>query len=299
MGKIDWDVVTNYTDVVTTVLKTVTFPKVQEQVYLRNQGNANFTYTIGSQSGTLTPGQSVTVNQDVSSFTLQAVSGTHTFELRAKEKGTEQTEPETDVMSLLENDIILPPSYKAYGVTYDTRITNSIIRVGPTRKTTKIADAIQNAQEGTKIYVDAGTYDIYQEMGGDTFFNTYNHNTNGSGLVLHKDIEIIFSPNAKVVFNYTGSNTEVMQYFSPFNASASGRGGFKLIGLNLTTSKCRYAIHDEHSSDSVFYYNVYRNCTITHDNTNNTAWTALQCIGGGLGTKYESKSANNYGIVSR
>jgi predicted secreted protein len=102
MGKIDWDVVTNYTDVVTTTLKTVTFPKVQEQVYLRNQGNANFTYTIGSQSGTLTPGQSVTVNQDVSSFTVQAVSGTHTFELRAKEKGTEQIEDNsTDVMSLV------------------------------------------------------------------------------------------------------------------------------------------------------------------------------------------------------
>jgi lysophospholipase L1-like esterase len=101
MGKIDWDIVTNYSDTVTTTLKTVTFPKVQEQVYLRNQGNANFTYTIGSQSGTLTPGQSVTVNQDVSSFTLQAASGTHTFELRAKEKGTEQTETETDVISLL------------------------------------------------------------------------------------------------------------------------------------------------------------------------------------------------------
>jgi YD repeat-containing protein len=96
MGKIDWDVVTNFTDAVTTTLKTVTFPKVQEQVYLRNQGNANFTYTIGSQSGTLTPGQSVTVNQDVSSFTLQAVSGTHTFELRAKEKGTDQSVLETD-----------------------------------------------------------------------------------------------------------------------------------------------------------------------------------------------------------
>jgi hypothetical protein len=101
MGKIDWDVVTNFTDAVTTTLKTVTFPKVQEQVYLRNQGNANFTYTIGSQSGTLTPGQSVTVNQDVSSFTLQAVSGTHTFEVRAKEKGTEQIEIETDVVSQL------------------------------------------------------------------------------------------------------------------------------------------------------------------------------------------------------
>jgi lysophospholipase L1-like esterase len=104
MGKIDWDVVTNFTDAVTTTLKTVTFPKVQEQVYLRNQGNANFTYTIGSQSGTLTPGQSVTVNQDVSSFTLQAVSGTHTFEVRAKEKGTEIIEVD-NVSSGIPSDV--------------------------------------------------------------------------------------------------------------------------------------------------------------------------------------------------
>jgi hypothetical protein len=131
MGKIDWDVVTNFTDAVTTTLKTVTFPKVQEQVYLRNQGNANFTYTIGSQSGTLTPGQSVTVNQDVSSFTLQAVSGTHTFELRAKEKGTEQTEPETDVMSLLAEKVnyLTPEMYgaKGDGVTDDTTALQNAI----------------------------------------------------------------------------------------------------------------------------------------------------------------------------
>jgi hypothetical protein len=101
MGVRDWDIVTSYVDSVTTTLKTVTFPKVQEQVKVKNQGNANLTYTIGSQSGTLTPGQSVTVNEDISSFTIQAVSGTQAFELRAKEKGTEQTETETDVMTAL------------------------------------------------------------------------------------------------------------------------------------------------------------------------------------------------------
>jgi hypothetical protein len=87
MGIRDWDIVTSYVDSVTASLKTVTFPKVQEQVKAKNQGNANLTYTIGSQSGTLTPGQSVTVNEDISSFTIQAVSGTQAFELRAKEKG--------------------------------------------------------------------------------------------------------------------------------------------------------------------------------------------------------------------
>jgi hypothetical protein len=99
MGIRDWDIVTSYVDSVTTTLKTVTFPKVQEQVKVKNQGNANLTYTIGSQSGTLTPGQSVTVNESISSFTIQAASGTQAFELRAKEKGTEQTETETDVIS--------------------------------------------------------------------------------------------------------------------------------------------------------------------------------------------------------
>jgi hypothetical protein len=88
----DWDIVTSYVDSVTTSLKTVTFSKVQEQVKVKNQGNANLTYTIGSQSGTLTPGQSVTVNEVISSFTIQAVSGTQAFELRAKEKGTEKIE---------------------------------------------------------------------------------------------------------------------------------------------------------------------------------------------------------------
>jgi hypothetical protein len=101
MGVRDWDIVTSYVDSVTTSLKIVTFPKVQEQVKVKNQGNANLTYTIGSQSGTLTSGQSVTVNEDISSFTIQAVSGTQAFELRAKEKGTEQTEIETDVVTAL------------------------------------------------------------------------------------------------------------------------------------------------------------------------------------------------------
>jgi hypothetical protein len=137
MGKTDWDVVTNYTDVVTTTLKTVTFLKVQEQVYLRNQGNANFTYTIGSQSGTLTPGQSVTVIQDVSSFTLQAVSGTHTFELRAKEKGTEQTETETDVMSLLadltqQNNYSVIPTFTNGQLTKVEEKDGSIVKTSST-----------------------------------------------------------------------------------------------------------------------------------------------------------------------
>lgn len=89
MGIRDWDIVTSYVDSVTTTLKTVTFPKVQESVKVKNQGNVNLTYTIGSQSGALTPGQSVTVKESLSSFTIQAVSGSQSFEVKAIEQGTE------------------------------------------------------------------------------------------------------------------------------------------------------------------------------------------------------------------
>jgi hypothetical protein len=125
MGIRDWDIVTSYVDSVTTSLKTVTFPKVQEQVKVKNQGNANLTYTIGSQSGTLTPGQSITVNEDISSFSIQAASGTQAFELRAKEKGTEQTETETDVMTALTWDVKIDKCYIwALSQDYGIGITN-------------------------------------------------------------------------------------------------------------------------------------------------------------------------------
>jgi hypothetical protein len=160
MGKIDWDVVTNFTDAVTTTLKTVTFPKVQEQVYLRNQGNANFTYTIGSQSGTLTPGQSVTVNQDVSSFTLQAVSGTHTFEVRAKEKGTEINETDNNLPSNIAeqlNTLSSSMADRAKQADLDTqksRIDNLVTNAGNTSGNSEIIDIRVGADGVT--YTSAG-----------------------------------------------------------------------------------------------------------------------------------------------
>jgi hypothetical protein len=99
MGIRDWDIVTSYVDSVTTSLKTVTFPKVQEQVKVKNQGNTNLTYTIGSQSGTLTPGQSVMVKENVSSFNIQAVAGVQSFEVKATEQGTEIVDTDNNLPS--------------------------------------------------------------------------------------------------------------------------------------------------------------------------------------------------------
>lgn len=87
-----WQNITDYMDTVGTTLKTFTFNKTQNLVKVTIRGNANVTYAIGSQSGTLTPGQSITVSELITSFNLTAVSGTQTVEVWAIEDGTEKVE---------------------------------------------------------------------------------------------------------------------------------------------------------------------------------------------------------------
>jgi hypothetical protein len=190
MGIRDWDIVTSYVDSVTTSLKTVTFPKVQEQVKVKNQGNANLTYTIGSQSGTLTPGQSITVNEDISSFTIQAASGTQAFELRAKEKGTEQTEDNSsDVMSLLAEPF---DTYKGGGTTmiYDfgiQSVNDGNLVITPN---SSLNGTITNISVKEIIYVSQPTLNIKDSTGTTSLEGRFTKNTlkntflgNGSGQI--------------------------------------------------------------------------------------------------------------------
>lgn len=90
-----WQNITDYMDTVGTTLKTFTFPKTQNYVNVTIRGNANVSYTIGSQSGTLSPGQSVSVSEKITSFTLTAVSGTQTVEVWATEDGTQKVEDDS------------------------------------------------------------------------------------------------------------------------------------------------------------------------------------------------------------
>jgi hypothetical protein len=137
--------------------------------------------------------------------------------------------------------------------------------------------------EGTKVYVQDGNYDIYQEFinyYGADFFNNYTVNSI-KGLILSNHVHVVFAANADVNFNYIGNNALVNQEFSPFN---SGTYGFTLENLHIRVSNCRYCIHDERYSNLDMYQNYYLNCNMYLDNSMNLNWHSYQCIGGGLGT---------------
>lgn len=142
----------------------------------------------------------------------------------------------------------------------------------------KLTDAINYATlfMDSIVYVGDGTWDLIAEFGG----GLNNISSSNWGLYLGNRVHVIFSSNSKVTANYTGSNTNVLRYFSPFN---TGKYGFTLENATIEASRCRYCVHDERGEETDHYESHYINCSMLMDNSNNEAWTTAQCIGGGLG----------------
>ncbi|MGN0489675.1 MAG: hypothetical protein ACI4HO_10470 [Ruminococcus sp.] len=137
------------------------------------------------------------------------------------------------------------------------------------------------------IQVYEGTYDLIEEFGAEYFANLTTISQR-QGLQIGNGVHLIFSSGSKVVCHYQGNNETVKTCFSPFNF-AQGTKGFTLENLTLEASNVRYAIHDEGGSHNTpnMYRNIYRNCKITIDNSNNEVWKKHTCIGGGLGLQGE------------
>lgn len=156
---------------------------------------------------------------------------------------------------------------------------NKVVYVGTTRQYKTLKSAIEAVDDvfDAYIYVDAEEFDLVDEF-GQAFLDAYS-TAESFGLFLKNRVHLIFASGSKVVFNYTGSNAYVHEYFSPFNA---GRYGFELIGANIESTNCRYSVHDEHGTENEPYRNIYKGCTMKHDSSA-TTWGAHQCIGGGLG----------------
>jgi len=161
---------------------------------------------------------------------------------------------------------------------------NNIFYVGKDEEYKTLKSGIEQATRyiNSVLCVYDGVYDLYEEFGAEYFTKLNQNSSNREGLLLKNKVHIIFSKNAKVIFNYKGENEYVKTKFSPFNA---GDYGFTLENVNIECSNCRYCMHDEMHSSLFSYDNIYINCRMVIDNTDNKVWKAGQCIGGGLGYK--------------
>lgn len=206
----------------------------------------------------------------------------------------------------LVNDEVIPTVYSEYGEVRKRKLGDQVVgnvvehtvvvaKDGSGDYTTiKEAAAFAKDYANTTIIVEAGTYDIIEEMGADYFDAFTSSTSENSGIILTNGVHLIFRSNAFVVCNYTGGNDYVKKKFSPFVVDKGQHTGFTIENMHLSASNVRYCVHDDTGAQKTPYRNVYRNCHMYIDNTANTAWTAEACIGGGTGCGTEVLIENCY-----
>lgn len=98
-----------------------------------------------------------------------------------------------------------------------------------------------------------------------------------------------FQHGAKIVCNYTGTNTtDVYNFFSPID-TWNVANDFEIYGIDVLAKNCVYAMHDESNGMDNAVKHHYENCKFVLDNTAlGTSGTYInKALGGGLG-KHET-----------
>ena len=184
------------------------------------------------------------------------------------------------------NNLLVPFTASLYtqeGIYGRELLIPRVIEVGSDKEYTTLKAGFEALNEGDTLLVNSGTYDLYTEFGGSSFFDSYDSSST-RGLYLKNNCKYIFSPNASVQFNYTGDNQTVRTRFSPLNAlNENGCGTFELIGCRIEAKNCRYCVHDDMSNYNALAKHDYKDCVFILDNSTNSDWKSAQCIGGGFG----------------
>lgn len=162
-----------------------------------------------------------------------------------------------------------------------TKINDNIYHVG---EDGSILEALKYCYDNgyTKLVVETGTYDViaeYENYYGSDYFTNYEGYSGQTdkftrGLWL-ENIEVIFSPGAKVICKYTGDNENVSLYFSAF---ATGNNVI-IDGLVLDSENLRYGIHADYNSGNNVTDFIIRNGDLRHYKSDSNA----QAIGAGFG----------------
>lgn len=154
----------------------------------------------------------------------------------------------------------------------------------------KVVDAMwatQKTQHPVTIHIAAGSYDMYQEFGGEDYLKKLDLHTNADDfkteMPMLSDVTIIGEGNVKLTYmpelNMVEKYPNAANIISPINVA----GKFNMENIEIEVQYGRYCIHDETSFDSANF-----NKTHTYTNVNCIYYHALadsiggQAFGGGF-----------------
>lgn len=145
----------------------------------------------------------------------------------------------------------------------------------------RIRDGVEFATgyKNAKVFVKRGVYNLLNEFSNEISSSLATQ----FGIGVGNGVHVVGESGAIINALYSGTDSNVFQYFSPFYALSNG-GGFTLENLEINSSNCRYTVHDELAGADVVSVHKYKNCRMTHDNTGAESYETWyqQCIGGGL-----------------
>lgn len=155
-----------------------------------------------------------------------------------------------------------------------------VYRVGADKEYTSFTDCIVALQGNTAkktIYVDAGTYDIYDEIGGDTYAATITTDSWADwSVIVPPNTSIIGIGNVTFLFNVTSSNSHAYNTLSAINV----KGSVRIENITVIATNSRYAIHDDGSSTFSKTTHIYKNVNVKK----NDGQGYMQACGFGIGS---------------
>lgn len=146
---------------------------------------------------------------------------------------------------------------------------------------TKLVNAVASIPDASDnqytIYLNDGVYDLYQELGGDSWLGGISGNRNGLNL-MNKNVKII------------GLGRPTIKLFIPDNLATSSTvpnvsviecsGSVELKNLIIEGKNVRYCIHDETGNYST-YNNTnhkYENILVKHNGNKSDTWISSAAI---------------------
>lgn len=161
----------------------------------------------------------------------------------------------TDVKALEEEvDAIVPGQKKIYYVGADKEYTSF----------TACLQALHGDETPKEIHVDAGTYNVFEEIGGADFCATIQSGQSW------KDVSVIVPPNTdiigigNVILEFLPTAEEIGEVasnlLSPLNLSYSGN----VENITIRSHNCRYGIHDDGAENGAIVKRRYRNVKVYH-----------------------------------
>lgn len=162
--------------------------------------------------------------------------------------------------------------------TLNGKIGNNSVIVGTNEKFNRIIDAVQYCNTRPNyvwnIYIEEGTYDIYNELGGSSWYSGITSaKGNMQGVSLANNVNLIglgkvtlqFNPSDDLATENNVPNVSVLELSDINN---------RIENIKIECRNCRYGIHDETDGDKPNSTRHFKNVEITHNGVVSGTWNA-------------------------